>query len=67
MFDEKKKIYIVSKGKRNGAFPRLLIDCFVTAFRILMKFKGTNLLSMEVFKELALDLMLEAVDILGRF
>ena len=65
MFDKKK---VISKGnKRNVAFSRLLIDCFVTAFRILMKHIGTNFLSMEVFKEFVLDLMLEAVDILDRF
>ena len=34
----KEKIYVFSKGyKRNAAFSRLLIDCFVTAFRILIK------------------------------
>ena len=69
MFDKKN---LISKGnKRNAAFSRLLIDCFATAFRILIKYIGTNFLSMdcgmEVFKEFALDLMLEAVDILGRF
>ena len=59
---------VISKGnKRNAAFSRLLIDCFVTAFRILIKYIGTNFLSTEVFKEFALDLMLKAVDILGRF
>ena len=52
---------------RNAAYSRLLIDCFVTAFRILIKYIGTNFLSKEVFKEFALDLMLEAVDIIGRF
>ena len=52
---------------RNAAYSRLLIDCFFTAFRILIKCIGTNFLSMEVFKEFALDLMLEAVDIIGRF
>ena len=63
-----KKNNVISKGnKRNAAFSRLLIDWFVTAFRILIKYIGTNFLSMEVFKEFALDLMLEAVDILGRF
>ena len=56
MFDKKN---VISKGnKRNTAFSRLLIDCFVTAFRILIKYIGTNFLSMEVF---------EAVDILDRF
>ena len=66
MFDEEKK-YVISKGnKRNAAFSRLLIDCFVTAFRILIKYIWTNFLSLEVFKEFSLDLMLEAVDILGR-
>ena len=59
---------VISKGnKRNAACSRLLIDCFVIAFRIPMKYVGTNFLSMEIFKEFALDLMLEAVDILGRF
>ena len=64
---KEKNIYIISKGKRNAAFSRLLIDCSFTAFRIQIKYKGTNFLSIEVFKEFALDLMLEAVDILGRF
>ena len=64
----RQKKNVISKGnKRNAAFSRLLIDCFVTAFRILIKYIGTNFLSMEVFKEFALDLMLEAVGILGRF
>ena len=63
----KRKKYVVFKGNmRNAAFSRLLIDCFVTAFRILIKYIGTNFLSMEVFKEFALNLMLEAVDIIGR-
>ena len=58
---------VISKGnKRNAAFSRLLIDCFVTAFRILIKHIGTNFLSMKVSKEFALNLMLEAVDISGR-
>ena len=57
----KEKKYISSREVR------LLIDCSVTAFRILIKYIGTNFLSMEVFKEFALDLMLEAVDIFGRF
>ena len=65
---DKKKRNVISKGnKRNAVLSRLLIDCFITAFRILIKYIGTNFLSMEVFKEFALDLMLEAVDILGRF
>ena len=68
---EKKKKNVISKShKRNAAFSRLLIDCFVTAFRILIKYIGTNFLSMEpgmeVFKEFVLDLMHEAVDIIGR-
>ena len=64
----RQKKNVISKGnKRNAAFSRLLIDCFVTAFRILIKYIGTNFLSMEVFKEFVLDLMLEAVDILDRF
>ena len=68
MFDKKKKKIFISTGNmRNAAYSRLLIDYFVTAFRILMKYIGTNFLSMEVFKEFALDLMLEAVDIIGRF
>ena len=63
-----KEEYVISNGnKRNAAFSRLLIDCFVTAFRIVIKYIRTNFLSMENFKEFALDLMLEAVDILGRF
>ena len=67
MFDKRKKRDAISKGnKRDAAFSRLLIDCFVTGFRILIKYIGTNFLRMEVFKEFALDLMLEAVDILGR-
>ena len=61
-----KKDVILKGNKRNAAFSRLFIDCFVTAFRILIKYIGTNFLRMEVFKEFALDLMLEAVDILGR-
>ena len=64
---EKKKNVISKSNKRNAAFSSLLIDCFVTAFRILMKYIGTNFLTMKVFKEFALDLMLEAVDIIGRF
>ena len=64
---KEKKDVILKCNKRNTAFSRLLIDCFVTAFRILIKYIGTNFLSMEVFKEFALDPMLEAVDILGRF
>ena len=64
----RQKKNVISKGnKRNAAFSRLLIDCFVTAFRILIKYIGTNFLSMGVFKEFVLDLMLEAVDILDRF
>ena len=67
MFGEK-KTYVISKGnKRSNAFLRLLIDCFVTAFGILIKYIGINFLSMEVFKEFSLDLMLEAVDVLSRF
>ena len=34
---KERKKYIISKGKRNAAFARLLIDCPVTAFRILIK------------------------------
>ena len=62
MFDEKKNV-ISKSNRRNAAF----LDCFVTAFRILIKYIGTNFLSMVVFKEFVLDLMLEAVDIIGRF
>ena len=65
--EEKKRNVISKVNKRNAVFSRLLIDCFVTAFRILIKYIGTNFLSMEVFQEFALDLMLEAVEILGRF
>ena len=64
---KRKKIFISTGNMRNAAYSRLLIDCFVTAFRILIKYIGTNFLSMEVFKEFALDLMLVAVDIIGRF
>ena len=65
---EKKEKKIISKSnKRNAAFSRLLIDFLVTAFRILIKYIGTNFLRMEVFKEFVLDLMLEAVEIIGRF
>ena len=64
MFDKKK--FISTGNMRNAAYSRLLIDCFITAFRILIKYIGTNFLSMEVFKEFSLDLMLEAVDIIGR-
>ena len=56
MFDKKKKKIISIGIMRNAAYSRLLIDCFVTAFRILIKHIGTNFLSMAVFKELALDL-----------
>ena len=65
MFDEKKKF--IPKVKRNIAFPRLLRDSSVTPFRILIKYTGTNFLSMEVFKEFVLDHLLEAVDSLSRF
>ena len=64
---KRKKNFFSTGNMRNAAYLRLLIDCFVTAFRILIKYIGTNFLSMEVFQEFALDLMLEAVDIIGRF
>ena len=60
MFEENKKNFI-SKVNRNAAIQRLLIDRSVAAFRILIKYRGTNFLSMEVFKEFALDLTLETV------
>ena len=66
MFEKRKK-YFISKVKRTAAFLGLLIDHSVTAFRILVKYIGTNFLSMEVFHEFFLDLMLEDVDILIRF
>ena len=66
MFEKKKK-YLSEKVKRIAAFSRLLRDCSITPFRILIKYIGTNFLSMEVFKEFVLDLMLEAVDSLSRF
>ena len=66
MFEKKKK-YLSEKVKRNAAFSRLLRDCSITPFRILIKYIGTNFFSMEVFKEFVLDLMFEAVDSLSRF
>ena len=58
---------LISKIKSIAAFSRFFIDRSFAAFRTLMKYTGTNFLSMEVFKEFILDLMLEAVDMLSRF
>ena len=45
----KKRKKIISIGNmRNAACSRLLMDCFVTAFRILIKYKGTNFLSIYI-------------------
>ena len=49
---------MISKLRRNAAFSRSLIDRFAAAFRILIKYIGTNFLSTEVFEEFVLDLML---------
>ena len=64
MFDEKKKTVISKGNKRNAAFSRLLIDCFVTVFRILKKYIGTNFLSME---NLSLILCLKLLKLLTDF
>ena len=53
MFEEKEKDFIL-KVQRNAAFSRFLIDrCSVASF------KGTNFLSVEVFKDLSLILSLK--------
>ena len=45
----KKNIFSASKVGRNAAFSRLLIDSFVTPFRILIKFIGTIFFILEIF------------------
>ena len=46
-------------GLNRDTIARLVIDRSVAAFKILIKCIGTNILSMDVFKEFVHDLMLE--------
>ena len=52
---------------RNAACSRLLMESSVVAFRILLKYIGAIFPRLEVFKEIAPNLILEVIDILSRF